>query len=225
MTNGKIVFMLEDDGNLLKLNISVMERRGYTVYCATTISKATEVVSKLSHIDIAILDIVLPDGNGLDFASHIKHNFACPVLMLTSKSTHEDIVEGMSADVDIYMTKPYLIPELVARIEGLIKKSENIKNTILAIGKLRFDINLRQVALDGENLSLTPKDFTLLLFLAQREKEIVSQEVIFEKIWELPLGDDTSALRSAIARLRKKLVGSGYTVNSIRGQGYVFKKE
>ncbi len=230
LTGGKTVLMVEDDINLLKLNTEILTRSGYTVHYAKNLNEANSIINANKSIDIAVLDVLLPDGDGLEFAGVVKEKIGCPVLILTSKNSPDDIVKGMSSDVDMYMTKPFVISELIARIKGLLAKheKENDKNNKflpIRFGDLEIDSITRQAILGGENLNLTPKDFTLLFMLARYENEIISQSYLYEKVWGQALGDDTTALRSAVARLRKKLVNSDYTITSSRGEGYIFEKQ
>ncbi len=229
MSNHKTVLMVEDDLNLLNLNNEILSRNGYTVYPAKNLSEASGIIDSNKRIDIAILDVLLPDGDGLLFAGHLKKKVGCPVLILTSKNSSDDIIKGMSGEADLYMTKPFVITELIARIEGLLakhKKEADTKNKFseVSFGALKINPITRQAILNEENLNLTPKDFTLLLTLSGYENEIVTQSFLYEKVWGQSLGTDTTALRSAIARLRKKLVSSGYTISSSRGEGYTFEK-
>ncbi len=221
----KIVLMVEDDINLLKMNTELLKRHGYTVHSAKNVKQAKMFINDLDRIDIAILDVVLPDGNGFDLATTVKNRISCPILMLTSKNSHEDIVEGMISDADMYITKPFVITDLMARIEGLIKKQQNYNVPPIIKGSLKLDVNSRQAIINGNDLTLTPKEFSLLLCLVMRENELVSMEILFKEVWGQTLGSDTSALRMSIARLRKKLIGSEYTINSNRNKGYVFERE
>ncbi len=224
----KTVLMVEDDANLLKLNTEILSRNGYNVCSAKNLSEARKNLND-KNIDIAVLDIVLPDGDGLLFASEVKAKVNCPVLMLTSKNEHDDIVKGMSSDADMYMTKPFLIPELIARIEGLLKKqqlnaSKPLENIYKLGSEFTFDTITRKATLHGENLNLSPNDFTLLLIMAKNEEKATKSDVLYEKVWNQALSSDTSSLRSAIARLRKKLQDSSYTINAVRGEGYILEK-
>ncbi len=220
----KTVLMVEDDVNLLKMNTELLKRHGYTVYGAKNAQQAKRLIEELAIIDIAILDVMLPDGDGFELATILKNKTSCPVLMLTSKNTHEDIVEGMNSDADMYMTKPFVIEELIARIEGLIKKQKKATNPPVVKGNLRIDLTSRQARVNGNDIALTPREFSLLLYMVHRENEILSMEAIFKEVWGQDLGSDTSALRMGIARLRKKLAGSEYTVNSSRSTGYIFER-
>ncbi len=224
----KNVLMVEDDVNLLKLNTEILTRKGYVVFSAKNLKEARRIIDSNS-IDVAVLDVVLPDGDGLSFAGEVKTKSDCPVIILSSKSEHEDIVKGMNSDADMYMTKPFLIPELIARIDGLLKKHRmgalRTSERVNAMGgELTFDTVTRRVTLHGENLDLSPNDFTLLLVLTRNENKTVPQDFLYETVWGQTLGSDTTALRSGIARLRKKLQSSEYTINAVRGEGYKFEK-
>ncbi len=220
----KSLLMVEDDMNLLKLNTEVLKRNNFIVYPAQNLKKARMILEEVENIDLAVLDVMLPDGNGLDFATEIKAKINCPILMLTSKNQYDDIVEGINSDADIYMTKPYLITELIARIDGLLKKQKNDVEKDIVKGKLKICIKTRQALLNGIDLALTPKDYTLLMLLARHENEVISQEKLYQTVWLQPLENDTIALRSAVKRLRKKLIGSEYTITSSRNAGYMFEK-
>ncbi len=227
--DSKTVLMVEDDINLLKLNTEILTRSGYKVIAVKNLNDANNAIKNNKNIDIAVLDVMLPDGDGLTFAGEVKTKLGCPVLILTSKNSPDDIIKGVSTDADMYMTKPFVISELIARIEGLLAKQKkeytnNTKFLSISFGALRIDTATRQAELNGKNLDLTSKDFTLLLILSRYENEIVSQNFLYEKVWGQILYDDTTALRSAVARLRKKISGSGYTISSKRGEGYVFEK-
>ncbi len=224
MKDEKIVLMVEDDVNLLRMNTEILNRNGYTVYGARSVAETKTLIDNTTKFDIAVLDVMLPDGDGYELATIIKNKIGCPVMMLTSKTAHEDIVFGMNSDADVYMTKPFVISELIARIEGLIKMRDKNVLPLIIKGDLKLDITTRQAVISGRNLFLTPKDFLLLLILVQSEDTVVKSAALYEKVWSQPLGDDTTALRSAITRLRKKLSNSEYTITSSRGEGYVFGK-
>lgn len=217
------ILLVEDNANVMHLNRSVLERKGYGVYCAENIEQGRTLLKSQHQIDVAVLDIMLPDGNGLDFAKEVKECIGCPVLMLTSKRSHADIVEGLTSAADDYMTKPYRIEELTARIQALLlKKEQNVSNTIKK-GALSLDIPSGRAFLDNEDLLLSHREFASLLTLIQNENQFVSAEVLYESAWKLPMQEDNGALKTTISRLRKKLVGSDYEIESERGLGYCFK--
>lgn len=215
-----IVLMVEDNAHIIQLNRMVLEREGYVVHSAENLEKARALVARLPHIDVAVLDIILPDGNGLAFAQELE----CPVLMLTSMRGRENIIEGLTGRADDYMTKPYRIEELSARIAVLLQKKP-IPVGVMVKGKLQLDIPSGRAYVSGEDLLLQTKEFAVLLFLAHREGCVVSAETLYEAVWKLPMQGSNGALKSTVSRLRKKLLGSGYGIMVERGSGYYFGRE
>lgn len=216
------ILLVEDNANVLHLNRSVLERQGYGVHCAVSIEKGRLLLKSQPKIDVAVLDIMLPDGNGLDFAKEVKESIGCPVLMLTSKRSHADIVEGLTGAADDYMTKPYRIEELTARIQVLFVRKKEMTSTTIRKGALTLDIPSGRALLEEEDLLLSQREFALLLTLVQNESRFVSAETLYEFAWRLPMQEDNGALKTMVSRLRKKLTGSGCEIESERGRGYCF---
>lgn len=217
------ILLVEDNANVLHLNRSVLERKGHDVYCAESLEQGRSLLKSQLQIDVAVLDIMLPDGNGLDFAKEVKERVGCPILMLTSKRSHADIVEGLTSAADDYMTKPYRIEELTARIQALLLKEEQNASNTIRKGSLSLDIPSGRAFLRDEDLLLSQREFALLLTLLQNENRFVSSETLYESAWKMPMQKDNGALKTTVSRLRKKLAGSGYEIESERGVGYCFK--
>lgn len=216
------ILLVEDNANVLHLNRSVLVRKGYGVHCAESIEKGRLILKSRPQIDVAVLDIMLPDGNGLDFAREVKANIGCMVLMLTSKRSHADILEGLTSAADDYMTKPYRIEELTARIQALLARKKETAATTIRKGKLTLDIPSGRAFLEEEDLLLSQREFALLLILVQNENHFVSAEALYESAWKLPLREDNGALKTTVSRLRKKLADSRFEIESERGKGYCF---
>lgn len=219
------ILMVEDNINVLHLNRSVLERQGYTVLCAESLGQARDLLMKHPQADLAVLDILLPDGNGLEFAREVKQIAGCPVLMLTSKRSHSDIVEGLTGSADDYLTKPYRIEELSARIRALLIKRNETPVRVAAKGSLTLDIPSGRAFLHDGDLMLQPREFSVLLTLMQHENQRLSAGALYETAWNLPATGDVSAVKTTVSRLRKKLAGSGFCIEYERGGGYCFWKE
>lgn len=217
------VLMVEDNQNVLHLNRTILSRQGYVVYCAENLAEARDVISKNSDIDVAILDIVLPDGDGLTFAAEIKETAGCKVMMLTSKRQYCDIVQGLTSAADDYLTKPYRIEELNARLKALLMKRRCPAAEVVRKGSIVVDTLCSRAFLREEDMLLRPKEVAVLLMLMKRERQLVPMEEIFKAVWKLPANGDSSAVKTTISRLRKKLKDSGYTINVVRGAGYYFQ--
>jgi len=217
------LLLIEDNERIQIANRDMLALLGYDVSIALNLREARERLSE-NPPDAIVLDIMLPDGSGLDFLSELRRSSAVPVLMLTALGTAEDTVKGLSTGADDYLSKPYDYKVLAARIEALLRRAGRVPET-LQKGGLTFNVLSGQAYLFGEDMLLTKREFSCLLLLAQNENLPLTTERIYEAVWRMPLADNTQALRTVIARLRSKLPGSGYSIVARRKAGYIFEKE
>ncbi len=220
---GKQILLIEDNEKILQGNERMLRRRGYEVVTALTLADARNAM-KGQLPDLLVLDIMLPDGSGLDFMGELRQHSRVPVLLLTGLTTPEDIVRGLNAGGDDYLAKPYDFAVLLARIEALLRRAEHVPEQ-LTKGRLCLDVTADVATLDGADLLLTPKEFALLLLFTQNEGCFISADYLYEKVWKQPMASDSNALKSALKRLRAKLEGSGYCIVLSKGKGYQFEKE
>ena len=220
----KLILMVEDNEEIQLGNKRMFELEDYEVIAALTLEAARKSIDH-RRPDIIILDILLPDGNGIEYMEELKlsENVDIPIILLTGLATKEDILSGFRAGGDDYLTKPFDFDVLLARVESLLRRTETIPG-IIRKGQLTLKLTPRDAYLNDKNLTLTPKDFTLLLYFAQNENKILSAEQIYESVWGQPLTGDTQALIKAVSRLRQKLKGSGYTISVEYGTGYCFER-
>ena len=218
-----LILLVEGNEQILRGNERMLKRRGYDVTTAMTLREARDWVRE-TRLDAIVLDIMLPDGSGLDFMREIRQTSNVPILLLTGLTTPEDIVRGLREGGDDYITKPYDFPVLLARIEAMLRRAGRMPES-LTKGSLKLDVVSGQVFCGGENLLLTQKDFALLLLFMQNEDKAITAAYLYEKVWKAPLSEDKQAIKSAISRLRKKLTGSGYMISTQRNEGYVFERE
>ena len=226
MENKGLVLLVEDNDGLNRSNSRALTMRGYAVAAALTLAEARLKLAE-AQPDIILLDVELPDGNGIDFCEEIRSKTTAHILFLTAKLEHENMVRGLDNGGDDYITKPFHPGELLARIDAAMRRRMIDKKPVQMItkGTLTLDIMATQAFIGGEDLSLTPKEFSLLLLLAQNEGNILSAEFVYEKAWNLPLKGDKNSIRIAISRLRSKIESAGYIIQTLRGQGYVFAKD
>jgi DNA-binding response OmpR family regulator len=147
-----------------------------------------------------------------------------PVLILTGYGDDTDIVEGFESGCNDYLAKPYSFPVLLMRSKELLSRGMQAVETV-TVGQLSFDKTSGRVFCNGTDLSLKPKEFALLLFLAQNKGKVINAEYIYEKVWRSSMADDKRSLQTRVSAVRKKLeeVNSGYTINSVYGKGYCFE--
>ena len=224
MTNKRIL-LVEDNEAIMYGNARMFEMEGYETAAALTLADARGLIGERKP-DAIVLDIMLPDGSGLDFMKELRksENAGIPVILLTGLTTKADILSGLKSGGDDYLTKPYDFEELLARLEALLRRAARVPETI-TIGALTLDPLAGQAFLNGKDLALSQKEFSLLLLFAQNEGETMSAEFIYKKIWKAPVLVDRNALEAAISKLRKKTVLSGCVISARRGLGYVFKQK
>ena len=176
--------------------------------------------------DLVILDVMLPKLDGLSVLRKLRASgSATHVLMLTVKDQVNDRVAGLRAGADDYLAKPFAFDELLARVEALVRRRYEKKNPVLRIGELELNTTARAVKSRGEALALTPREYRLLEFLAQRAGEVVSRSEIEEHIYSDEKDLFSNAVESAISVLRRKLetAGCGPLIHTRRGLGYVLQ--
>lgn len=221
--SGKQILLIEDNEKIMQGNERMLRRRSYEVVTALTLADARSAM-EVQLPNLLILDIMLPDGSGLDFMRELRQYSRVPVLLLTGLTTPEDIVRGLNAGGDDYLAKPYDFGVLLARVKALLRRAEHVPEQ-LTKGRLSLDVTADVATLDGADLLLTPKEFALLLLFTQNEGRFISAEYLYEKVWKHPMAGDSNALKSALKRLRAKLEGSGYEIALSKGEGYQFERE
>jgi len=204
-------------------NKIVLEQRGYKIKQAYNLAEARAIFSDELPAAV-VLDIQLPDGNGLDFLKEIRKTSNVPVLVLTAMGTHDDIIKGLEAGGDNYLAKPHKLSVFLKYVEALLHRASLVPDTI-KIGSLTLEPASCRALMNGEDMLLSQKEYALLQLFVQRPEKILSAEYLYEKAWGQEMGGDDSALRSAMKRLRKKLVNSGYMIVSERGEGFVLERE
>jgi len=223
MSNQGYLLLVEDNINVQSNNQKILERRGYALRQAMTLAGAREIIAEETPRAI-VLDIMLPDGSGLDFLQELRRSMAVPVLLLTALGTPKDIIAGLEAGGDDYLPKPYDLDVFLAKVAALLRRSAIIPDTIRA-GSLTLDTASRTAYLNNKDLLLPQKEFALLQLFIQNEGKTMSAEYIYERVWGQNMAGDENAIKVALSRLRTKLKGSGFAVIAVRSEGYCFERE
>lgn len=225
--NKATVLIVEDNTDVLYLNSRAIKRLGYRVLTAQTLEETQKCLAEESP-DLIILDVLLPDGNGLDFCRELRETCATPILFLTALGEKQDILEGLRRGGDDYIPKPYDMNDLIARVQSLLKKVSMRKKDIhdtYSCGPIAIHLLSGRAFLAGEDMQLTHKETALLLLFAQNQGQVISTERLYRTVWQQPTLDDYQAVKKMVSRLRTKLEGSGFTIVSHRGRGYCFERE
>jgi len=179
--------------------------------------------------DAAVLDIMLPDFDGLQLMQRIRADGnSTPILFLTAKDALEDRIAGLTAGGDDYVTKPFSLEEVVARVRGLIRRSTLVVNAnespIITVGDLELNEESHEVIRAGRNVDLTATEFELLRYLMRNPRRVLSKAQILDRVWSYDFGGRSSVVEIYISYLRKKIDAEGVPmIHTVRGAGYMLK--
>lgn len=199
----------------------------------TSLAEANREILK-AHFDLIILDVELPDGDGMKFCANLKNQQALakiPIIFLTNKNNTEDIVMGFQLGAEDYVTKPFNPFEFRARIEAKLRKQKSDRQEQkIRLDNLLIDIDRQKVTavIDStkkQELSLTPLEFKILSFLARHHEHVYSREQLIERIWGNGVSIGDRVVDTHISNIRKKMGVTEYTIDSIYGTGYSFQKK
>jgi len=222
MNNGYLL-LVEDDPAVQENNKEMLDRRGYNLKQAFTLAEARTFIAE-ELPEAIVLDIQLPDGNGLTFLEEFRKISNAPVLMLTAMGTPEDIILGLEAGGDYYLTKPHQLDVFLKNVEALLRRAAMIPET-LRVGPLRLEPASGKAYLNGKDMALSQKEYALLQQFVQRPEHTMSADYLYEKAWGQKMIADDTSLKSIVYRLRKKMEGCGYTITAERGEGYILERE
>ena len=220
------LLLAEDDGLLADALSTQLRQAGYEVTHAPNGAVAEYLLGREPH-DVAVLDLGLPLVDGLSVLKQVRQTQpALPVLLLTARDSLEDRVAGLQAGADDYVTKPFDLPELLARLQALLRRSQRL-GAAQRVGRLLLDEAARSASVGGEPIELSGREWTLLALLVQHQGKVVSKEQIHQA-WS---GSDSAevgagnAIEVYMHRLRRKLEGSGVAIRTVRGIGYLLQGE
>ncbi|MCL2168983.1 MAG: response regulator transcription factor [Defluviitaleaceae bacterium] len=216
------ILLVEDNPQVMKINRKALMMRGYEIVEATTLSEGREVFER-EKPDLIVLDIMLPDGNGLSLCEELRGGSDVPILFLTALGEDKEIVEGLKAGGDDYLPKSYSLEVLITRVQALLRRA-SIVPKVITKGALTIKIPSSEVLVNDESRRLSQNEFSLLLIFAQNENRMMAGADLYEQVWGQPMIDDSSAVKNTVYRLRKELIGSGFTITGERGRGYCFEK-
>jgi two-component system OmpR family response regulator len=221
------VLVVDDEVNIAELISMALRYEGLEVASAHTGSKAV-TLAKTFRPDSVVLDMMLPDFDGLEVLRRMRATDpGVPVLFLTARDSVEDRVAGLTAGGDDYVTKPFSLEEVVARLRALMRRSgahDAGSSSVLVVGDLTMDEDSREVMRDGDDISLTATEFELLRFLMRNPRRVLSKAQILDRVWNYDFGGQANVVELYISYLRKKVdAGREPMIHTMRGAGYVLK--
>jgi two-component system OmpR family response regulator len=220
---GARVLVVDDDDSIRDLLTMALEHSGYEVVLAASCSDARNAVER-GKLDLIVLDVMLPDGDGIELCRRLRAGgVRAPVLFLTAKDATSEKVRGLTVGGDDYLTKPFSLEELVARVRALLRRAgyDDPSTRLLAYADVHIDEESHEVRRGGELVSLSPTEFKLLRFMVANAGRVLSKAQILDHVWEYDFGGESSVVETYVSYLRRKLDPLGPPlIHTVRGVGY-----
>ncbi|MGI8950323.1 MAG: response regulator transcription factor [Chitinophagaceae bacterium] len=220
------ILIIEDEKALIESMVAYLKGENYTCEIAADFKTALEKI-ELYNYDCIILDITLPDGNGLNILKELRANHKMDgVIIISAKNALDDRIAGLQLGADDYLTKPFHLSELSARIAAIIRRKNFEASNIVAYHDIEIDTQAKTVTVQKKPLDLTKKEYELLLYFISNKQKVISKNAIAEHLWgdEMGMTDNYDFIYTHIKNLRKKLMEAGNAdyIRSVYGMGYKF---
>ncbi len=220
------IFVVEDDTNIRELVIYALKGSQYN---PIGFDQGTQVVKQARELQpsLILLDIMLPGESGLHILSQLKRSKVTqdiPVIMITAKIEEFDRVSGLDMGADDYVTKPFSVLELLARVRAVLRRSGEEKAQTFSLGGIFLDPQKRQVEAHGKQITLTYKEFELLQYMMEHEGIVLDRERLLARVWGFDFSGETRTVDMHIKTLRQKLGDAGKSIKTVRGVGYTIEE-
>jgi two-component system, OmpR family, response regulator len=217
------LLVVDDDRMFAELVRRGLKEEGHTVDVANDAMQG-RMAALMHDYDGIVLDVMLPDGNGLDIARELRsRGRSTPILMLTGNDTTDDVVRGLDSGADDYLTKPFEMNVLKARVRALVRRGGARRSETISFGDVVLDRLSHRATVQGRPLDLTPKEYSLLEYLLLHREEVVTRTELLEKVWDLHFDPGSNVVDVHVARLRNKLRQrkADPQLRTIRGVGFM----
>jgi DNA-binding response OmpR family regulator len=224
------ILVVDDEATLRETVAHLLEREGYRVVSAADGREALEVF-RAERPDVVLLDLMLPELSGMEVCRILRHESDVPILMLTARSSEIDKVVGLEVGADDYVTKPFSLPELLARVRALLRRRENAllpatPDRPVDLGRVQVDLRGHRLLRDGRPVPIKPKAFELLAFLLAHRGQVFSREQLLERVWGYHYAGETRTVDVHVHWLRaaiEKDPARPELLETVRGVGYVLR--
>jgi len=215
------ILVVEDDRKVAGFIEQGLREEGYAVDLAADGDAAT-MLAHVNEYDLLVLDVMLPKKTGLQVAAELRREGSkTPILMLTARDATEDVVRGLDAGADDYLTKPFKFEELLARVRALVRRGGASRTEVLSYGPVELDRLKHTVKVHGKRLDLTPKEFQLLEHFMLRPEDVVRRTELLEKVWDMRFDPESNVVDVHVGNLRRKLRDAAGVdvIHTVRGVG------
>ena len=219
------ILVLDDEAEIADLVELFLKNEGYNVYKFYSSSEAIKCINS-TPLDLALLDVMLPDEDGLEILRKIRQTpetRRVPVIMVTAKTTELDKVKGLDLGADDYITKPFGIMELISRVKALLRRTETDEAGVLDVGEIELNHERHAVTVSGKQVELTFKEYELLRYLMANKNIVLSRDSIVLKVWGTEFEGESRTVDMHIKTLRQKLGDAGSRIRTVRNVGYVIE--
>jgi two-component system OmpR family response regulator len=222
------VLIVDDEPNIRDLLATSLRFAGYEIQTAANGAQAVAAVTE-SEPDIILLDVMLPDMNGFSVTKKLRSaGVQAPILFLTARDDVEDKITGLTVGGDDYLTKPFSLDEVVARIQAILRRTKTVdaESAVIDAGAVVINQDAHEVTIEGKLVDLSPTEYKLLRFLVMNPDRVLTKAQILDHVWEYDFNGDMGIVESYVSYLRKKLdpISSRPLIQTKRGVGYIYKK-
>ncbi|HHX69943.1 MAG: response regulator transcription factor [Miniphocaeibacter sp.] len=224
------ILVCDDEKDIVEAISIYLSQQGYNVYKSYNGKEALEIVNSNTHMDLLLIDIMMPVMDGIELTKRVREISAVPIIILSAKGELEDKVEGLEIGADDYITKPFDPVELIARVKSNIRRVELAKEAnafkdqeIYSSGRIRVNNTKKEVLVDGEPIKITPYEYGILLLLISNKGKVFNSDEIYEKVWDSPPYDVKKIVSVHVSRLRDKIEINPRKpdhLKSVYGMGY-----
>ncbi|HIW21520.1 MAG TPA: response regulator transcription factor [Candidatus Dorea intestinavium] len=222
--DNKTVLIVDDEERMRMLIRDFLERDGYKILEAKDGMEALDVFYANKDINLILLDVMMPRMDGWQVLREIREDSKVPIIMLTARGEERDELKGFDLGVDEYISKPFSPKILVARVEAILRRtSEDKESNVIDAGGIMIDKTAHEVTIDGKNIELSYKEFELLSYFVENEGIALSREKILNGVWNYDYFGDARTIDTHVKKLRSKLGDKGSFIKTIWGMGYKFE--
>ncbi|MDO5397484.1 MAG: response regulator transcription factor [bacterium] len=217
------ILLAEDDRELCSIIINYFEEKSggnIEIKCAYSGQKAINMFYE-EGFDIILLDVMLPDNDGFELCRIFRHDSNIPIIFITARHSEEDVLNGYRAGCDDYISKPFSLAQLYVKLHAVFRRSNgSMQSEIISAGNILIDTYSYSVKVEGNEIQLTPKEYSVLKFLLINKDRTVSRNMILEKVWGVAYGGSDRVVDNTIKKLRKSLGKAGRQIKTVISVGY-----